>query len=103
MSSFALTAAVVLLAWAEAGNSAPGELHDGGIVRGRTDRREIALEFTAHEYAEGAPTILDALARHRAKASFFLTDDSHVRLGELLDDLSQKGYRFVRIDELLGK
>jgi len=30
-------------------------------------------------------------------------DKFHVRLGELLGDLSQKGYRFVRMDELLGK
>jgi peptidoglycan/xylan/chitin deacetylase (PgdA/CDA1 family) len=29
--------------------------------------------FTGHEFAEGAPAILDALARRSAKASFFLT------------------------------
>ncbi len=49
------------------------ETRDAAIVRGPVDRREIALAFTAHEFSEGATTILDALASHRAKASFFLT------------------------------
>ena len=51
------------------------DTRDGGIVRGPVDRRRIALEFTGHEFAEGAPAILEALARHRARASFFLTGD----------------------------
>jgi peptidoglycan/xylan/chitin deacetylase (PgdA/CDA1 family) len=46
---------------------------EGGIVRGPTDRRELALVFTAHEFGEGAPTILDALERRGIRASFFLT------------------------------
>jgi peptidoglycan/xylan/chitin deacetylase (PgdA/CDA1 family) len=46
---------------------------EGGIVRGPVDGRRIALVFTGHEYAEGAATILNALARRGARASFFLT------------------------------
>ncbi len=46
---------------------------DGGIVRGSTETRQLALVFTGHEFAEGASTILDELARRRARASFFLT------------------------------
>jgi len=30
-------------------------------------------------------------------------DKMHDRLGELLDVLSSRGYRFVRVDELLGR
>ena len=30
------------------------------------------------------------------------TDPFHTRFGALLDDLAGKGYRFVRVDELLG-
>jgi peptidoglycan/xylan/chitin deacetylase (PgdA/CDA1 family) len=56
-------------------DSARWETRDGGIVRGRKDRREIALAFTAHEFSEGGTTILDALAAHRATASFFFTGD----------------------------
>lgn len=46
---------------------------DGGIVRGPTGIRQLALVFTGHEYAEGATAILDALSRRKAQASFFLT------------------------------
>jgi len=51
------------------------QLRDGGIVRGSTATRRIALEFTGHEFAEGGPVILDQLARRGARASFFLTGD----------------------------
>jgi peptidoglycan/xylan/chitin deacetylase (PgdA/CDA1 family) len=47
----------------------------GAISRGPRDRRCLALVFTGHEFAEGGPTILDALAKRKAKASFFLTGD----------------------------
>lgn len=51
------------------------ESSHGATVRGPTDARRMALAFTGHEFAEGGPVILDQLARHRAKASFFLTGD----------------------------
>lgn len=35
--------------------------------------RRLALVFTGHEFAEGAPAILDALSKRGLKASFFLT------------------------------
>lgn len=53
--------------------SQPLQRVDGGIVRGPVSARRLALIFTGHEYAEGASVILDTLARHRARASFFLT------------------------------
>jgi peptidoglycan/xylan/chitin deacetylase (PgdA/CDA1 family) len=49
------------------------EIRDGAIVRGPKDRKRIALIFTGHEYPEAGETILDGLARHKARASFFLT------------------------------
>jgi peptidoglycan/xylan/chitin deacetylase (PgdA/CDA1 family) len=45
----------------------------GAITRGDRTRRKIALVFTGDEYAEGAQTIADALARRGVKASFFFT------------------------------
>jgi endoglucanase len=45
----------------------------GGIIRGSTAARRIALEFTGHEFAEGGTAILEELARRGARASFFLT------------------------------
>ncbi|HRZ58257.1 MAG TPA: polysaccharide deacetylase family protein [Candidatus Paceibacterota bacterium] len=47
----------------------------GAIVRGPTDCRRLALVFTGHEFAEGGSIILDALGRHKARTSFFLTGD----------------------------
>ena len=48
---------------------------DGAIVRGPIAARRLALVFTGHEFAEGGETILDELAKHRAKGHFFLTGD----------------------------
>jgi peptidoglycan/xylan/chitin deacetylase (PgdA/CDA1 family) len=64
---------LTLLAAAGAQAAGPLECRDGGIIRGPADKKEIALEFTADEFVEGGPAILDQLARHRIKASFFLT------------------------------
>ena len=49
------------------------EIHEGAIIRGPKDRRQLAIVFTGHEFAEGAETILAELARHHGRASFFLT------------------------------
>jgi peptidoglycan/xylan/chitin deacetylase (PgdA/CDA1 family) len=69
-------ASVVLLAGILLGHAGdPAELRDGGIIRGSTEAKRIALEFTGHAYAEGGQIILDELARHGARASFFLTGD----------------------------
>jgi len=45
----------------------------GAIMRGARREKRIALEFTGDRYAEGGPTILNALKSRRARASFFLT------------------------------
>lgn len=49
------------------------EMRDGGLIRGPKGEKRIALVFTGHEYGEGGETILDALQKHNARASFFLT------------------------------
>jgi peptidoglycan/xylan/chitin deacetylase (PgdA/CDA1 family) len=69
----AVFVAGVLVAGVAAAQGTGVDVRDGGIVRGPRDERRIALEFTGHEFAEGGDAILDALARRRAKASFFLT------------------------------
>lgn len=51
------------------------QFYRGAILRGPIKRKRLALEFTAHDYGEGGVHILDALARHRMLASFFLTGD----------------------------
>lgn len=49
------------------------EYREGGIIRGPTAGKKIALEFTGDEFTEGGSAILNALAAHHAKGSFFLT------------------------------
>jgi peptidoglycan/xylan/chitin deacetylase (PgdA/CDA1 family) len=51
------------------------ELREGGIIRGPTSSRQLAIAFTGHGYAEGGETILNELARHKAKGSFFFTGE----------------------------
>lgn len=74
-ASASVLIATLLAASAASGRAGGQEVDHGGIVRGPTRARVIALEFTGHEFAEGGAVILDELARHRAKASFFLTGD----------------------------
>lgn len=49
------------------------ELRDDGIIRGSKEKKRIALEFTGDSFAEGGKTILDELAKRKAKGSFFFT------------------------------
>ena len=50
-------------------------MREGGIIRGSTTSRRLAIVFTGHEYAEGGETILNELSKHKAKGSFFVTGD----------------------------
>ena len=51
------------------------QLREGAIIRGPVSSHQIALVFTGHEFAEGGPAILDELAKHKGKGSFFVTGD----------------------------
>lgn len=67
--------AASLAANADTLNPSALEFSEGGIVRGPKTEKRIALVFTAHTFAEGGDTILKELAKHHAKASFFVTGD----------------------------
>jgi peptidoglycan/xylan/chitin deacetylase (PgdA/CDA1 family) len=95
--AFALLLACGLVADAAlAGPPTPAGLehHDGGIIRGPKDRKVLALVFTAHEFAEGAGVILDDLANHHGKASFFLTGDflANTNFALLARRMAQEGH-----------
>ena len=45
----------------------------GGIIRGDSTRKNIALVFTGHEFAEGGDFISKTLQEENIKASFFFT------------------------------
>jgi peptidoglycan/xylan/chitin deacetylase (PgdA/CDA1 family) len=45
----------------------------GGLVRGDSTKKEVALIFTADEWGEGLPLIRKTLNKERIKAGFFFT------------------------------
>jgi len=45
----------------------------GGIVRGDSTKKEIALVFTADEFGDGLPAIIKTLNKQNIKGSFFFT------------------------------
>lgn len=49
------------------------ELDHGAIIRGNTTKKQIALVFTADEFADGGKIILSTLQKQKIKASFFFT------------------------------
>ena len=51
------------------------EVVRGGIIRGRRDRRALALCYTGHDFGESLAAILDELSTRAARASFFFTGD----------------------------
>src|SRR5688572_16840509 len=48
---------------------------EGGVTRGDTSKKQLALVFTGGDFGEGTGHVLDILARHKIKASFFFTGD----------------------------
>lgn len=51
----------------------PWTLDQGGIIRGDTSSKKIALIFTGGEHGQGTAHILDTLKQAGIKASFFVT------------------------------
>ena len=49
------------------------EFDHGAITRGNTSKKQIALVFTADEFADGGKIILSTLHKQRVPASFFFT------------------------------
>lgn len=48
---------------------------EGGVTRGDTSTKRLALIFTGGDYGEGSEHILDTLQAHGLKGSFFVTGD----------------------------
>jgi peptidoglycan/xylan/chitin deacetylase (PgdA/CDA1 family) len=53
----------------------PWTLDHGGVIRGDTSQKKLALIFTGGDFGEGTLSILDTLKRERIHASFFFTGD----------------------------
>ena len=46
---------------------------EGGVTRGDTSKKQLALIFTGGDFGEGTGHVLDTLKQHDIKASFFFT------------------------------
>ena len=66
----------------------------GAVIRGDTTKKELALVFTGHEFAEGGSFIQQALRQQSIKASFFLTGDFYRKKSfqPLIQQLKRDGH-----------
>src|SRR5687768_11703016 len=48
---------------------------EGGIIRAEVSRKHLSIIFTGGDFGEGTGHVLDTLAQHKIKASFFFTGD----------------------------
>lgn len=65
---------------------------EGAWIRRDVKKRMIYLCFTAHEYMEGLPFILETLQKENIKASFFLTGDFVRKHPELTKKIYRSGH-----------
>ena len=70
------------------------EFDHGAIIRGNTNKKQIALVFTADEFADGGSIILSTLQRQHIKGSFFFTGRFYRNpaFRSLIKQAKQKGH-----------
>ena len=70
------------------------ELREGGIIRGPTSARRLAIVFTGHGFAEGGEVILNELGKHKGKGSFFFTGEflTNTNFTPLVQRLVKEGH-----------
>ena len=68
--------------------------NNGAIIRGDTTKKEVALVFTGHEFADGGSLIQQTLKKQNIKASFFFTGDFYrnKQFQPLIQQLKQDGH-----------
>jgi len=70
------------------------EQEQGAIIRGKTDRKQLAIVFTGDEFADGGNSIVQTLAQEKAKASFFFTGRFYrnPKFKQLITNLKNQGH-----------
>jgi peptidoglycan/xylan/chitin deacetylase (PgdA/CDA1 family) len=65
----------------------------GGIIRGDSTTKKLALVFTGHEFADGGDFIAEVLNQQKIKASFFFTGDFYYdpKREKLINTLRKNG------------
>lgn len=66
----------------------------GGIIRGDSTKKNIALVFTGHEFAEGGNFIASTLQQKKTKASFFFTGKFYrnTAFKNIIQNLKKQGH-----------
>jgi peptidoglycan/xylan/chitin deacetylase (PgdA/CDA1 family) len=66
----------------------------GGVVRGDTNKRALAIVFTGGDYADGGEHIINVLKSHETQASFFFTGDFYRKsdFRPIIQQLVQDGH-----------
>lgn len=64
----------------------------GAIIRGDSNRQEIFLVFTAHDFDEGYETVKESLSERKIKASFFFTGQYVKNNPQKVRDLALEGH-----------
>ena len=89
---------LIAVAWSCTGNKSEWKNCDvekyGAIIRTDTTAKEINLVFTAHDFADGFPTIIRVLRKQEIKASFFLTGDFYrnPEFRDIINTLKKDGH-----------
>jgi endoglucanase len=67
---------------------------EGGIIRGETDKKELAIVFTGDEFADGGGHIRNVLNKMEIKSTFFLTGNFYrnENFKELIYRLKEDGH-----------
>lgn len=67
---------------------------EGGIIRGDSTKKELAIVFTADEFGEGLPVIFKTLKQENVKAGFFFTGRffRNIQFKESIKKLQQGGH-----------
>ena len=69
--------------------------HPGVLFFGDASRREIALTFDDGPHPRDTPQVLDALAKHDVRATFFLIGQSVERHPHLVKRIHQSGHQLA--------
>jgi endoglucanase len=64
----------------------------GGIIRGDSTRKELAIVFTGDEFADGGQFIYETLKKQNTKASFFFTGKFYDGNEDLVGQLAKAGH-----------
>lgn len=65
---------------------------EGACIRSDTTKKKIYLCFTAHDFIEGLPFVIEVLETKKIKASFFLTGDFVRTYPSIAKSLYQAGH-----------